>query len=46
MNSNFSTTNIYIKQKCSLSVANQENQGTGFSMEDKAETQHRLIQKA
>lgn len=46
MNSNFSAVSIYNKQKCILSVVDQENQGTGFAMEDKAEAQHQLIQKA
>lgn len=45
-NSNFSKLNIYKKQKLSLSVEDQENQGTVTSVEDKADAQHQFIQKA
>lgn len=40
MKSNFSAISIYNKQKWSLPVADQENWGTVFSVEDKAEAEH------
>lgn len=38
------TWNVLL-QKCSLSVEDQENQGTDLSAEDKTEAQYQLIQK-